>query len=274
MATLVCFTPITVPVPHVIAEGVASAIANAIVASGNSLLLSSAAGLLPVCTLLPDRSLYRSTLAAYLAEFGLKLKDVVPYMVDAGFVVIVSSGPTTAFALPGTVMAASSVDGCDTTGTRAEICDRAAQLAPLRLSAIGNDPCIVTLMAQLKVQDPYAKLKDVLATDPERRFIVDGTLGLTTVLLATTLVSQGAPVPPTSVSAGGRAGVPPVPGVVLDYIQEKGSTKLSLLMLQPAIARAVNATNFKIGQLAKADGRFKVTGDCGSKMLSLAAPEA
>jgi hypothetical protein len=70
------------------------------------------------------------------------------------------------------------------------------------------------------------------------------------------------------------AGVPPVPAIVVDYIQKKGTTKLSLLMLQPEIAYAVKATNFKLGQLAEEDGRFKVDGIRGSKTLSLAAAEA
>lgn len=211
----------TIPVPFLIVDAISSAIGNAIVASGNLTLLSSATGLLQVCTRLPDGTIRQSTLAAYLAEIGLKLKDVVPHMVRAGFVEIVDSGPKTAFALPGTIVVtdAPSVDECDTTSMRAEICDRAAQLAPLRLSAIGLDECINALMAQLKEQDPSAKLKDVLTTDQQRRFNIDGILGLTTVLLAATLVSQDAPVPPTSVSAVSQDKTTPSPlKAVLDTL--------------------------------------------------------
>ena len=97
-----------VPVPTVLVEAVASAIGNAIVDSGNPTILSSATGLLSVLSPCPDGTFDQTTLAAYLATCRLKLRDVVPHMVTLGLVVVVGSGHTTAFALPGTIAVAAT----------------------------------------------------------------------------------------------------------------------------------------------------------------------
>jgi len=178
------YSPITVPVPLVI-KGIASAIGNAIVASGNPTILSSATGLLSVLSPRLDGTFVQTTLAAYLATFGLKLKNVVPHMVATGLLVVVGTGCMTAFALPGTIMASAtpSVKVCDVVSLRTMICDRAEQLAPLKLSAMGLDSDVIALMAQLKNLEFGAKLKTVLEGDAKKRFTIDGTLGSTTVML-------------------------------------------------------------------------------------------
>lgn len=210
-------------VPYALVEAVAEVITQVLGASGKPALLFSAAGLLQVCTPLPDGTVVHSTLAAYLATFKLRLKVVAPFMVAAGFVVIEGSGPTNAFALPGTVTATvaatPSVDECDPVNLCSQICDRVATLAPIKLSKSGLDQHIIAPMAQLKEQDPSATLKGVLVTDLQKRFNIEGTLGLATAVLADSSVSQDAPVPPTSGSSVSQDETTPSPlKVVLDRL--------------------------------------------------------
>ena len=291
----------TIPVSDVIDKAVAFTIFGAIGASENPTILSSATGLLPVLSPLPDGTYEQMTLSAYLRQFGLKLKDVIPRMISRGLVVKVGHGLTTAFALPGTIAVVSATTPlspathesiCSTvfghvsqfgptllsqignlpgvsgavgpdqtlsailksdqrlkvTGTCgdvkvdlavqdapmppprmsispvfdmcAQICSRASELAPIRVSKCGIDSCIKPLMDQLKELDPKYKLANILAGDQHRRFKITGSLGMMTIELATSAGGQAAFVPPVT---GGHVTLISIPNLTKDLVSCIGS---------------------------------------------------
>jgi hypothetical protein len=194
--TPVFHVPFHVPFPFHIVENVALAIRNAIVTSRALTIRSVNVRLIQVLSSVPNGTVVQ-TLAVYLKQFNLKLSDVDPYMVMACRVVVFGSGPTKAYALPGTIVVsappASNNSICNT------VIDFVSQRGEVLLSQIGILPGVSGAVGRGQT------LLRILMTDS--RLKVTGTLGDVRVGLAV----QAEPVP-TPVSSGGQvADAPSLP---------------------------------------------------------------
>ena len=265
-----------VPVPSVILEIVASAIVKAIVVSGCPTILSSKVGNFQVLSPHPDGTADVLTLAAALNRFRLTLRDVVPPMVAAGLVKVVGSGPTTAFARPGT--AAVSAATPPAPAIHESICNRASKLAPLKMSQCGLDSLIKALVDQLKKTDPGAKLKDILAADPYKRFEITGTLGTTMLELAASAGGQAAVVPPV---AGGHVTLVSIPKLKDELVSCIGSDGIlaSRFGKRPLVKDLTEASGMTlkalIGYMPGYEMHLAVPGSPGTATIKrTTAPEA
>ena len=257
----------SVLVPHVLVETVAAVIVGAIRASGNSTILSSAVGLLQVLSPCPDWTCEQTTLAAYLKQFGITLKKVVPCMVAAGLVVVVGSGPTTAFALPGTI-AVAATPLAPATATHERICttvfDYVSQKGPVLLSQIGHLPGVSGAVGLNE------KLSAILSSD--QRLKVIGTLGNVKVGMAV----QDAPMP--SLPPQSIFPVFDMCAEICSRAYMLAPIRMSAFGLDPRIKSVMDQLKelnpeYKLKNVLAADvhKRFEITGTLGTTMIELAA---